>query len=768
MKTTTLKSSTPKAKSRLRKGGWGAAAPLIGVTLVITALAVATLSTAGSRDGGARAGLFDLYQRLAPSPAQPVERFHVVEIDAETIERVGPWPWPRSELARLVEASGAAGAKATLLVDPVDRPDPLSPATIGAFWLEGARDERLAQELRRLPDTDAALGAALGATASAVTIDPGPRLALSDAADLAAAVASNADWIDAREAGEDAAPLTVSERIALAAGRPRSALAPAISDNARVAVAALPADGDGVFRAPILLWSVGGAPTPVLALEAARAALDAETVAVEVDKTATTPAGRVVRAIGLGDGRIAVDRLGRTVVEWPKRMDPPTTAAWRLIDGSRGSNAQLAGKVALIGLSAELDRAVRTPRGDVSLAAAHAIVAESLAAGAVAARPAWVGYLEAFAVMAFGAGAIAWSQALSFWRSLGVATLVALGVAAASVGAYGGAKVLFDPLPATLAVFVCAVAVAGGRSIGAAMSDEAVRGNFKGALPEPTMRKLREEGPTEVLEGDEREITILSCELSFFDEDRAKFAGRPGDMTTMIASACQSLRKSIVDMGGAVDQADGGKVFGYFNAPLETADHPQAACTAALRLVEAMDGINASLGGGPGARDVQLRLAIGVAAGVCLVGPMGQGRANRYSAIGAPMELAQYLRKQAAFYGPAIICDEAVHRRTHHNFAFLELDRVQFRDAAAPATLYALVGNPFLKSSKGFRALDGAHRDMLAAYRSGDAQGAKLNLLRARRSPGANIALFDIYEERIAALEQDATQPTEPTETVVI
>ncbi|MEO1015962.1 MAG: CHASE2 domain-containing protein [Pseudomonadota bacterium] len=763
-----MKQTSILKRSGFRKSGWPAAAPLIGVTALMAILSIVALSTAGARTGGMRAGLFDLYQRLAPSEAAPVQRFHVVEIDAETIDRIGPWPWPRSELARLVEAASGAGAKAAILVEPLDRPDPLSPATIGAFWLEGARDEGLARELRRLPDTDATLGEALAAVQSAFAIDPGPRLALSDQARLAAAVAQDADWIDARAGGQDGARLAASERIALPGARARSAVAAPLRDGARLAVGALPADGDGVFRAPILAWSVDETPAPSLALEAARAALGLQTVGVEIDPTATTPFGRVVKSVSLGEESISVDRLGRAVIEWPKEVAAPTTPAWRLIDGSAGSNAQLAGKVTLIGLSADLDGVVRTPRGDISKAAAHAVVADRLVVGALAARPGWIGYVEALAVMAFGAGAIVWSQSLSFWRSLGVAALIAFAVLAASVGAYAGAKVLFDPLPSILAVFLGAAAVAGGRSIGEAMSDEAVRGNFKGALPEPTMRKLREEGPTDVLEGDEREISILSCELSFFDEDKAKFAGRPGDMTTHIASACQSLRKVIVDMGGAVDQADGGKVFGYFNAPLETADHPQAACTAALRLVEAMDGINSGLNGGPGARDVQLRLAIGVATGPCLVGPMGHGRSNRYSAIGEAMELAQFLRKQAAFYGPAIICDETVHRRTHHNFAFLELDQVHMRGASSPATLYALVGNPFLKSSKGFRALDGAHRDMLAAYRSGDAQGAKLNLLRARRSPGANIALFDIYEERIAALEADGERAAEPTQTVVI
>ena len=69
-------------------------------------------------------------------------------------------------------------------------------------------------------------------------------------------------------------------------------------------------------------------------------------------------------------------------------------------------------------------------------------------------------------------------------------------------------------------------------------------------------------------------------------------------------------------------------------------------------------------------------------------------------------------------------------------------------------SIYALIGNPFIKSSKAFRALDDAHRQLLASYRAGDMATARAMLEKAKSSPGAKIALFDIYEERIKKLAE--------------
>jgi signal transduction histidine kinase len=77
----------------------------------------------------------DLAMRLLPS--RPATQAVVVVIDEASLQAVGPWPWPRTRLAELVDRIAAGGARGVildvLLVDAL--PD----------------DERLAQALRRIP-----------------------------------------------------------------------------------------------------------------------------------------------------------------------------------------------------------------------------------------------------------------------------------------------------------------------------------------------------------------------------------------------------------------------------------------------------------------------------------------------------------------------------------------------------------------------------------------------------------------------------------------
>src|SRR5512140_3471738 len=55
--------------------------------------------------------LFDSYQRLAPRPYKDAG-VKVIDIDDESIRRLGQWPWPRTDIARLTRQLADAGASA--------------------------------------------------------------------------------------------------------------------------------------------------------------------------------------------------------------------------------------------------------------------------------------------------------------------------------------------------------------------------------------------------------------------------------------------------------------------------------------------------------------------------------------------------------------------------------------------------------------------------------------------------------------------------------
>ena len=79
----------------------------LGVTVLVTLLA--------AFDGAdlVELPLRDVALRLLP--ARPAAHTTVVAIDERALQELGPWPWPRPLLARLVDRIGAAGARAAIL-----------------------------------------------------------------------------------------------------------------------------------------------------------------------------------------------------------------------------------------------------------------------------------------------------------------------------------------------------------------------------------------------------------------------------------------------------------------------------------------------------------------------------------------------------------------------------------------------------------------------------------------------------------------------------
>ena len=86
-----------------RVNAFMAALPGLAVTLLVLMVHIwqpSVLTTLGNV-------VFDSYQRMWPRPYEDAG-VRVVDIDDETIRRLGQWPWPRTQTAQLTVARSAA------------------------------------------------------------------------------------------------------------------------------------------------------------------------------------------------------------------------------------------------------------------------------------------------------------------------------------------------------------------------------------------------------------------------------------------------------------------------------------------------------------------------------------------------------------------------------------------------------------------------------------------------------------------------------------
>ncbi|MGC1356172.1 MAG: CHASE2 domain-containing protein, partial [Xanthobacteraceae bacterium] len=84
---------------------------------------------------------FDHYQQLDPGLYDPSLPVRVVDIDEESLAKIGQWPWPRTTIAKLLQTLTDAGAAAVAFDVLFAEPD----------------NNSLEQVAKRLPRSDAEL-----------------------------------------------------------------------------------------------------------------------------------------------------------------------------------------------------------------------------------------------------------------------------------------------------------------------------------------------------------------------------------------------------------------------------------------------------------------------------------------------------------------------------------------------------------------------------------------------------------------------------------
>ena len=74
--------------------------------------------------------VFDEYQRLKPREYSNDIPVRILDIDDESLSRVGQWPWPRDVMAEIVARLNALGASAVVFDMVFSQPDRLSPKSL--------------------------------------------------------------------------------------------------------------------------------------------------------------------------------------------------------------------------------------------------------------------------------------------------------------------------------------------------------------------------------------------------------------------------------------------------------------------------------------------------------------------------------------------------------------------------------------------------------------------------------------------------------------
>ena len=105
---------------------------------------------------------FDAFQRLRPR-AYHTAPVRIIDIDDESLAKLGQWPWPRPLVARLVRRLTDLGAAVIVFDIVFAEPDRTSPAHLLTVWPSAPALDALRSTLNELPDHDEILADAISA-----------------------------------------------------------------------------------------------------------------------------------------------------------------------------------------------------------------------------------------------------------------------------------------------------------------------------------------------------------------------------------------------------------------------------------------------------------------------------------------------------------------------------------------------------------------------------------------------------------------------------
>lgn len=710
------------------------------VTAAVLGLAVALRILDPSPVARLRLSIFDSYLNLKPREADPAFPVRIVDIDEASLAAIGQWPWPRSELARIVERLAEAGAKTVAIDLILAEPDRLSPEALARQAEHRAELAPIVAELAALPSNDTLL-----ATAAARL-----PVVLGVAGDATARPAPRPPKARFATAGDDPALFVPSFAGAI---EPLAALAaPAAGIGA---VNWLPA-ADQIVRQVPLLATLSGTLYPTLSLEALRTGMGETTAFVR------SSGGSGVLAFGQQTG-VETVRVGATVLPtasdgqlWLNyaRPDPRRyVSAQKILDGSFDPN-DFAGRHVLIGASATglLDLRATPLASSVPGVEIHAQAIEQMLSGAHLTRPALATGAEILFLLAAGA------LVAGLIRRLGPLAAALAGVAAIAAVALGSwlafaeSGYLFDPVYPSLSLL--AVYLSG--SLLSFIRTETDRARVKRAFGHYVAAPLVEElaaDPTRLkLGGETREVTLLFADVRGFS--RLSEGMDAETLIRFVNRLFTPLSAIILDHRGTIDKFMGDAVMAFWNAPVPDRDHAANACRAALAMQKAMDRRNREEAARCAAAAIPhhpVRIGIGLNTGPCCVGNVGSPQRFDYSVLGDAVNVASRIEDATKIYGAPIIAGERT-ARDAAGFAFLEIETAaRLRGKDRPERLFALVGDDTLAATPDFKALSARYAALRAALERRDTATAASEIAACRTlartaSPVSIDALLDTYE----------------------
>jgi adenylate cyclase len=701
---------------------------LIGIltTAALLAVRIADPITLATMRGAG----FDTLQRIWPRQAASPLPVRIIDIDETSLKKLGQWPWPRNDLAKMLDRLDELGA-ATIVFDIVfPERDRMSPDIV----FNDASIKQLLPlmaDAKPFPNNDELFAQAISnrpvvtAFAKAINGSASPPLAKAGFAQI------NLPALGAPPRLQN----TVQNLNIL--------------DQAAAGIGGIDIDlkqEQGIARQIPMLWSDGKTYYPSLTLEALRV-IQGESTYVVNGSASTEDA---IDSIRVGAVEIPLSESGQFTVYYGHDDPNLYVSASKLFDTENTETLRplIADHIVLIGTSATglLDSRTSSLGEFIPGVSIHAQVLQQILSKKFLQRPEWIVASEYYFVGLLGL-MIAFFTALIRPLPLVigiVASLISLTFAAAY--AFNHLGLLVDvtfPILALATTFLSTIAF---RLLVTEREGRQLRNVFSHYVA-PTILAEIESNPTALkLGGETREITVMFVDIENFTPMCE--ALKPEVLVKVVNTLLSACSQPILKNGGTIDKYIGDATMAFWNAPLEQSNHQYLACLAALDIQTQLasfnnDAANQAILGPSGLWPIAVR--IGLASGPAIVGNMGSLERFDYSALGETVNIASRAEGICKDLGHNIVIAGELADKTK-SLAVIDAGAVMIRGKSQRTTAHILVGDNTLAMSEDFQSFLDSYQPIIATLKS--SKTAALQIRQAIQKHPAYIKFLQKLEGR--------------------
>ena len=544
---------------------------------------------------------------------EPIQNnIYTVNIDEQSLEAYGQWPWPRGDYASLIKDlydRGAGLVVFNVLMSETDR---------------AGEDAILAETMQQNPLIVTMLGAEENKN---TPINPGAAIINPEHIHMI----PNAPGI-----------------IANVPNIENSAYGSGITNTF--------AEIDGVTRRAPLILESNGTLYPNVTMEVLRVLAGDPSFQIKLN------------ALGIDKLRIPqfgflqTDNVGRVWIDWSQKSKSVSAVELDTID--------FEGAVVFVGpTAAGITQPIATAEGSIF---PHELQAALL--GTVFNKSNIVRHPDAEAWGELAAFVIAGLLliALARWTFIGIAffTLSVSGSIGFSSWAFVEHSILIDGFIPAAFLLVIGLARYIPKFLDEFLQKQEIKKQFAG-YASPTVVRMLQENPALIKDGMKKEVSIVFSDLRGFTPLGESFGDDVKGLTKVMNSYMDAITQPVLDMDGMIIKYIGDASMHIHNAPIEDPQHPKTAVQCGLDMLKAVEKFNDKITaeGRP-----PVGMGAGINTGLGYLGEMGSTARHSYDVLGDSVSTAARIESKCKEYGCVLLIGDATYQATKDDFFYLKID----------------------------------------------------------------------------------------------